>query len=237
MNETMARLYELQTVDSALAQRKQWIVELDDGRKTGAKLAQAKASLQETEEKLKQLEATNRARELELKSTEEDRAARSKKAYGGTVSDGKELASLERKIEELTRRRDHLEDEILGLMEQIEATRVDLEKQKKTAKTIRAVYEQTRQDYTESRGKFEEEMKGLLAKRQELISQIDQAILAEYDELRTKLEGVAVAGVEGNMCKSCRTILPQSTLSALKLGKMIVKCQNCRRILFPSEAW
>ena len=57
------------------------------------------------------------------------------------------------------------------------------------------------------------------------------------EAMRAKLEGVAVAGIDGNMCTACRNVLPQSAISAVKLGKVIVKCQNCRRMLYPSDAW
>lgn len=237
MKEQLAKLYELQSIDSDLAQHRAWIADLDDGSKAGQKLAAAEAGLAAAQKRLHDFEATNRTRELELKSADEERATRAKKAYGGTISDTKELSSLERKIEELDRKRDHLADELLTLMDQIETARAEVQKLEKLTGTIRTVHEQTRADYAKARGRLEGEMKTALARRQELVPEIDAALLQEYDALRAKLEGVGVSGVDGNLCKTCRNVLPQSTLSQLKLGKMIVKCQNCRRILYPSEAW
>jgi predicted nucleic acid-binding Zn-ribbon protein len=237
MKEQLARLYQLQVIDSGLAQHKAWIADLDDGTRVGKKLAAAQADLEDKQKRLRDLEATNRNKELELKSADEERQTKSKRAYGGGVADPKELGALERKIEELKRKSDHLEDELLGLMEQIETLREEVAKQQRIVASGTKVFEQTRADYAEARGKLEAKMKELLAQRQELVPQIDATLLKEYDTLRAKLEGVAVSGVDGNLCQTCRNVLPQSTLTQLKMGKTVVKCQNCRRILYPSDAW
>lgn len=237
MKEQLARLYDLQQIDTALAQHKAWIADLDDGTRAGKQLAAIQATLDAARKKLHDLEATNRSKELELKSADEERQSKSKRAYGGTVSDTKELGALERKIEELHRKSSHLEDEMLELMDQIETMRGEVEKQQRLATAAQAVHDKARSDYAEARGKLEGEMRGMLARRQELVPQLDANLLKEYDTLRAKFDGIAVSGVEGNMCKTCRTVLPQSTLAAMKMGKMVVKCQNCKRILYPSEAW
>jgi uncharacterized protein len=237
MKEQLARLYDLQVIDSDLAQHRAWIADLDDGTKTGQKLAAAQGDFDAKSKRLRDLEATNRAKELELKSADEDRTARAKRAYSGSVADAKELSALERKIEELDRKRDHLADDLLTLMEQIETAREEAAKAERLVKLTQGVCDQTRKDYAEARAKLEGEMKQSLAKRQELAPQIDPNLLKEYDALRAKLDGVAVAGVDGNLCKACKNVVPQSSLSQMKVGKVLVKCDNCRRILFPSEAW
>jgi len=237
MQQQMTQLYELQQIDSAIAQHRTWIAALDDGRKSGRSLEAAKGELDKLQARLHDLEADNRKKELDLKGADQERQDKMKKAYGGKVGDTKELAALERKIEELNRRRDKLETEILELMEQIETTRAQADKQEKVVAQGQAVHDKIVGDYQEGRAKLEGEIKQLAAKRAELTPQIDAAMLQEYETLRGKLEGVAVAGIDGNMCTACRTVLPQSAITTVKIGKIIVKCQNCRRMLYPSGAW
>ncbi len=237
MQEQMTQLYELQKVDNAIAQHRTWIAGLDDGGKSGRNLAAAQQELEKLQQRLNALEADNRKKELELKSAEQERKDKMGKAYGGTVADAKELGALERKIEELNRRRDRLETDILGLMDEIETTRAQVAKQEKVVAQGQAVHDKIVGDYQEARGKLEGEIKALTAKRAELTPQITPPMLQEYESMRSKLEGVAVAGIEGNMCMACRNVLPQSAISTVKLGKVIVKCQNCRRMLYPSDAW
>lgn len=237
MKEQLARLYELQQIDSNLAQHKVWIAGLDDGAKSGKQLAAQQAALETAQQKLKALEATNRAKELELKSADEERKTKSAKAYGGTIGDAKELGSLERKIDELKRKASRLEDELLELMEQIETARQETNKAQRLATAAQSLHDKTLADYAEGRAKLEAQMRKLLSMRQELVPQIDAALLKEYDTLRAKHDGIGISGVDGNLCKTCKTVLPQSALLAMKLGKIVVKCQNCKRMLYPSEAW
>jgi hypothetical protein len=237
MQEQMKQLYELQQVDSGIAQHHTWIAGLDDGGKSGRSLARAKQELEAARQRLQDLEATNRQKELELKSADDERKARAAKAYGGTIADTKELAALERKIEELDRKRDKLEDDILKLMDDIEATRAEVERQEKIVGQGQAIHDKIVADYEKAKAKLEDEIQVLAARRAELAPEIEADLLQEYEAARAKLDGIAVAGIEGNMCKACRNVLPQSALSTLKVGTVIVKCQNCRRMLYPSEAW
>jgi len=237
MNEQMTQLYELQQIDSAIAQHRTWIGALDDGHKSGRSLEAARQELAALQQRLHDLEADNRKQELELKRADQERKEKTAKAYGGTIGDTKELSALERKIEELKRKCDRLETDILGLMDEIESTRAKAVKQEKVVAQGQAVHDKIAGDYQEARGKLEKEIEGLAARRAELAPQLPPAILQEYESMRGKLEGVAVAGIEGNMCTVCRNVLPQSALTTVKVGKVIVKCQNCRRMLYPSEAW
>jgi predicted nucleic acid-binding Zn-ribbon protein len=237
MQQQIAQLYELQQMDSAIAQHRTWIAGLDDGGKSGRSLAAARGELEGLQQRLRDLEAENRKKELELKSADQERQDKMRKAYGGSVGDAKELGALERKIEELNRRRDKLETEILGLMDEMERTGEQVAKQEKVVAQGQAVHDKIVADYEAARGKLEGEMQQIATRRAELASQIDAAMLKEYEAMRAKLEGVAVAGIDGNMCTACRNVLPQSALTTVKVGKVIVKCQNCRRMLYPSDAW
>jgi uncharacterized protein len=237
MQEQMKQLYELQQADSGIAQHRIWIAGLDDGGKSGRSLERANQELATLRQRLHELEAANRQKELELKSADGERKEKMGKAYGGTIGDAKELSALERKIEELNRKRDKLEDDILKLMDEIEATQADVARQEKIVAQGQAIHDKIVGDYNEGRAKLEGEIKQLAAKRAEIAPNIEPAMLQEYESMRAKLDGVAVAGIEGNMCTACRTVLPQSALTTLKMGKVVVKCQNCRRMLYPSAAW
>lgn len=237
MQEQMKQLYELQQIDSAIASHKTHIAALDDGGKSGRNLAAATTELEALRQKLHDLETSNRNKELELKSADAERKEKMGKAYGGKVADPKELAALERKIEELNRKRDKLETDILGLMDEIEKTSEQAARQEKVVAQGQAIHDKIVADYSEARGRIEGEITQLAARRAELAPQIDAALLKEYETMRAKLDGVAVAGIEGNLCKACRNVLPQSAITTAKIGKVIIKCQNCRRMLYPSEAW
>lgn len=237
MKEQLDLLYQLQTLDSEIARLRQAIADLDDGTRARRKYQAAKQEWEAKAAEVSQLETASRDRDLELKSTDADLKAKSGRAYGGTVADTKELASLERKIEELTRRRDRLETEILTLMEQLEAGRKMAAEMEEKALKLKTLWRKLVRAFEAARDKIEGDIAGIAAQREETAAKLQPGLLAEYEALRGKLEGVAVAGIEGNMCTACRTVLPTVCLSGAKQAKTLVKCQNCKRILYPSNAW
>lgn len=231
MSDLLARLCELQKLDTGLQERTQWIADLDDGSRARAKLAQAQAALDAGQEALRQLEATYRRKELELQSADAERQEKAKRAYGGTVGDAKELAALERKIAELKRRGGALEDELLTLMDQIETARENVAKREALVAKLTSLAKQLAADYAETRSRFEAEMASLLQRREAVTPEVEAGALREYEAMRAKLGGVAVAAIEGDLCTSCRNIVPSAMISRVKAGRELVKCQNCRRIL------
>jgi len=225
-------LYELQQADSGLARCRAQLSALDDGRQVARDLEAAQTELQRLQKRLHDLETENRQKELELKSADEEYKEKMSKAYGGMIADAKELAALERKIEELARKRDRLADEILALMDEIESTRQKVAQQEKIVAQAQGIYDKIVADYKIARANLESEIERHAARRKELVAEIEPSLLQEYENLRAKLEGVAVSSIEDNLCTACRNVLPQSAITTAKMGKTIVKCQNCRRILY-----
>jgi len=230
--ELLTQLWELQQLDSELQRCSQAIAELDDGSKAVRKLREAQAQLSAQETELRDWETSYRNKELELKSAEAERRDRSQRAYGGTIADSKELAALERKIEELKRRASVLEDELLVLMEKIEARREEVSKSQALTRKLTVLAKQIRKEYQEARGNLEARMAELRTQREALAPQIAPAQLAEYETLRAKLGGLAVAKVEQEICQGCRTVVPAALLSRVRAGRELVRCQDCRRILY-----
>jgi len=233
MTGQLGLLRDLQRVDSGIQQRQQWISELDDGTKAKRKLVQARKELEAAEEQLKELESTYRAKELELRGADAERKERSARAYGGTIADSRELAALERKIEELKRRAGVLEDDLLGLMERIEALRVEVGQKQALAKKLLHHARLLDRDYKEARARLDGEIAALNEERTALVPTIQAPFLQEYEALRAKLGGVAIATVQGNLCSACRNSISISMVGRVNAGRETIRCENCRRILCP----
>jgi uncharacterized protein len=232
MNEQLRLLFELQQIDSAIMGHQRHLVETDDGARTARKLQAAQAQRDAAAAQAKAVEGASLDRDLELKGTEEDLKKRKQRAYGGTISDTKELGALERKIQELTRHQHQLEDDILGLMEQSEAAGKALAVAQAEVDRLQQDYDHKHGDWENLRAAAEQDVKQLQVRRREIAVQLEPEILTNYESLRSKCEGVAVATVEGGMCLGCRNAVPGGVIGQVKAGHEIIKCQNCRRILY-----
>jgi hypothetical protein len=233
--EDFARLYELQTVDRAIADRREIIAEVDDGTAVAAELAENEETLEELQEQLRQKESKLRKLELDLEGVEDEKQEKMDKAYGGTVSDPKELSALEQKIEELDRNVHRHEDMMLELLDEIEELEAKVAAQKEKVEALRERHEQIVENYEQTTTQAREEIEELQEQREELVEQLPPQLLSPYENLRKREDGVAVAALRSGTCAECNVAVPRARWPMVERGSKIVKCENCRRILVAVE--
>jgi len=233
--EDFQRLYELQIVDRGIAQRRQIIREIDDGSEAAAQLAEDEEKLEELEEQLRQKQSRQRKLELDLEGVEAEKKEKMDRAYGGTVSDPKELSALEQKINELERNMHRHEDMILELLEEIDELEQKVAAQRQKTEGQRAKHEKLVRTFEETTAQAREEIEELQAQREELAAELPPQLLRPYDSLREREEGVAVSALRNGTCAECNVPVPRARWPMIERGTTIVKCENCRRILVIAE--
>lgn len=235
MKDQLEKLYELQQIDTGIASREKALRELDDGSASAGKLAAAKKALASRREGIGGLEATMRDKELRLRGAEEEQEARSKQAYGGTIGDPKQLGALQKKIEELGRLKDALEEEVLGLMEEIEGGEAAAAEQEAAVGKLERRTADLKARHTRETARLQEELAGLSGEREGVQSGIDAPLLKQYESIAGKTAGLAVAAVREGSCGGCRVSLPSTYGPKLKNRSELVRCESCRRILYLPE--
>jgi len=85
----------------------------------------------------------------------------------------------------------------------------------------------------------EEQLKGVNAqlaseykKQKELTPSIDKQILAQYESIAKKYDGLAIVPVVDNICQGCYLAIPPHQLNEIRKNEKIVFCQNCYRIIY-----
>lgn len=235
MAQELDILFELQQVDSGLALRRQTLAGLDDGTEAENRLRQAKKRLALLDRKRQEIETTYRDKDLQLKGAEEERAARSKQAYGGTVTDPKQLRALQQKIAELERTKGRLEEEMLVLLDEGEEAQKAVDAQREAARALLKQLNELRERSSGQTERLRAEIEQLEARREELAAQVSESMLKQYEQLREKLGGVAVSAVKEGSCSQCHLSVPSTYAPRLRAREQVVKCENCRRILYLPE--
>lgn len=229
--EDFEGLYQLQMVDRGIAQRRRVIEEVDDGSGAAAQLAAEEEALEEMEEELRQKQSRMRKLELDLEGVEAEKQEKTDRAYGGTVSDPKELAALEKKIEELERNVHRHEDMMLELLEEIEELEGRVTAQRQKVEGLRAKHEKIVSNFEETTSEARREIAELEERREELVAELPQQLLSPYENLRSREEGIAVSALRNGTCAECNVAVPRVRWPMIERGAGIVKCENCRRIL------
>ena len=71
-----------------------------------------------------------------------------------------------------------------------------------------------------------------LVARESLASEIDAAVLALFDQIAEKRNGLAVVEAENNLCSSCHVRLRPQVFNDIRLNDRVIQCESCGRILY-----
>lgn len=225
------RLFQLQKTDSLLMQYSKEIKELQSGSALEKELqnerdlfAQKETALRSAQKNLKEKnheEATLQSKRKELNS----------KIYGGTISNPKEIVSYEQELKNTSDKIAVLEVEILQIME-------DAERMEQEYNELKDSLELKERDTSQAQGavdrkiaRIQEKVDAAKEQRTQIASGIDPRMLHQYNELRIKKHGVAVAEVKNKCCSGCHMKLTDHKIQEVK-DPGISTCGTCRRILF-----
>lgn len=228
----LQRLWKLARIDNALLEIRKRAATLDVGQRISAEIAKLEADPSLVEAKTLHGEQ----KDLELKQqTIEDKLKRiDKEMYGGKVVSSREVENLKKETESLKRQRDTLDERLLELFElappaQEKAKRI--ETQIADAKTrLAARKKQALADKTT----LETEYAKYTQARPEAAKTVPPALLARYESIRQRADGIGMVELHGQSCGGCGTLLPERTLQGLKEDKTLT-CESCHRILYYTE--
>jgi predicted nucleic acid-binding Zn-ribbon protein len=145
----------------------------------------------------------------------------------------KEVQALSDELAALAKHQLELEDHELELMEAIEPLDVQLEEMATEDETIDRDGANLRAALAEIEVTLEADVAAVVAARQEASAAVAPALLLEYDRLRPKLGGIAVARLDAGRCMGCHLQLPATELDRLRHepADALVTCEQCGRLL------
>lgn len=190
-------------------------------------------------ERSHELHRTQRRLEDEVASIEAKAADHDRKLYAGTVTSPRELQAMQAEIEGLRRRASTLEDEILEVMEAVEPIDAERGRLEDRLEEHQRASQRLREAIDEAEGAIDEELADTSARRAAAAEEIDADLLARYERLRSQLDGIAIARLDGGRCAGCHLSLPATELDAIRRApaEEILVHEECGRILVrPSAA-
>lgn len=225
-------LYDLQDADLDIESRQQRIDEIDNSLDETEALLEARTQLAEVE--AHQADTSRRQRALEWETDDLSHKLRplEKKLYDGSIRNPKELAALQTDVEHLQRQKGAREDSILLLMEEGEVITAEIGRLRQLVVMRNDEWLARRDDLLRERARLEDELVELETVRDGLRRQVDEPTLALYDGLRVSKQGRGVARVEQGRCQGCRIGLSSAEMQRGRLGRELVRCSSCGRILY-----
>lgn len=184
-------------------------------------------------EQLTELTRAQKKLEDEIGIVDTKAAAETKKLNSGTITAPREIQALSEEIDALGRRKRSLEDDELELMEQAEPLSADVERLQAERAAAAAEADRLGAAIAEQEQAIDAEAATLQAERDAAAADIPDDLLARYEKLRAKLDGVGVARLQGDLCLGCHVSLPAMEVDAIRHAPegTVVTHEECGRIL------
>jgi predicted nucleic acid-binding Zn-ribbon protein len=227
-------LLELQVIDTAvdrLTARRRMLASETEVTAARSEADAAEDVLGELGLKIEAVGRDQKRIEHEVDSLSQKSAAEDRRLYDGSIVNTKELASLQREIENLTRRRSDREDELLGMMEELERLEARSALARTESERQRALAEQIAASAGAELVQIAAELETRAAERAALVSAIDPEVLELYDDLRAQKKGIGAVALVDGVCQGCHEKLSAMEMDRIKHTEGIRRCEHCRRIV------
>ncbi|HNR12888.1 MAG TPA: C4-type zinc ribbon domain-containing protein [Thermodesulfobacteriota bacterium] len=235
MEEQLELLKQLQGIDTVLSKIETRRQDIPRMLQRIEKERTKREQLYEKEQlSLKKVDEDKRKNEQKLK--EQNERLRKSQDKLTAVKTNREYHAVLKEIEDINHAASELETEILKCME--EADRIG-----QLLKTEEDGYRdwigQSEKQQRELQGEVlhcDEDAALLQEQRLRVVEKIDSDLLARYERLRERRQGLAVVAVVGGLCQGCNiNIPPQQTIELQKDPGTIMNCPFCNRIIYSSQ--
>ncbi|MFH0965211.1 MAG: C4-type zinc ribbon domain-containing protein [Planctomycetota bacterium] len=235
MDERLERLLALQSADVELQELRGRLGEIPRSiRRVEERLRALERKFTTSRERLKKRKEEGRLKELELASSE-DKAHRLKLQLL-QVRENREYQTLQREIEHELAEASQYESEAIAVLEEVDGLSAE-------CKELAAEIESKRKELDGEKLRLAGELAALEGQlerqskvRAELAAAVDSEFLSAYSRLVKRYAGQSVVPVMGQTCTGCRLRLTAQVMSVLLVGRELVFCPDCARILYIGDA-
>lgn len=177
---------------------------------------------------IKQMKLDAEALELELKAG--DAALKKFSEQINMLRTSKELEAVKRQINTQKMFNSKTEKRALELLEQADAGEKEANASDEQLKELQTALDEERQRVEKDLGELNSEKEQLGSQRKQLAQEIPDKELGIYDRIVVN-RGQAIARVDRGVCSACYIQLPPQVHNLAILGKELVTCSSCGRIL------
>ena len=232
VQETLALVYRLQTIDNELVQITGEIETSRAGlREKEEELAGLSARIDSERKDLQSLAREKKDKEEELRTNEHIISENKKK--NKELRNSREIQAYMAEMEFRRDEVERLQDEILRLMEAIETLERILDGRTAEIESRRQELDAARSAQAGLEKEKEGDITALESEKTQLMSSFPENLLAQYQRLKiSHKNGLVVSRIQEGTCGACRMVLPPRTMTEVKRRQKIIPCLHCQRWLY-----
>ncbi len=236
VKEQIALLVELQEVDMTtlrLREQKSQLPEIPAAVKRV--IEQAQKTLTEATHLQKETQATWKNLESELEFQEA--SIQKSKGRLNELKTNKEYQAHLFEIELASKKRGQVEEQLLLIMDRAEAVDQQVLNAKEETARQETALAATLIKVEASEADIDRELEILSQSHERLAKQLDEKLLAEYEQVRSSGSDRPMVPIQGGTCSGCQLQVPPQLVSEVRRGEALHVCSHCQRFLFwPPDA-
>ncbi|HOW59722.1 MAG TPA: C4-type zinc ribbon domain-containing protein [Candidatus Omnitrophota bacterium] len=231
ITQNLDLLKRAQQLDSEIYHTRLLLEEIPVERaKLSLELENEKARSNDLDKILKDIQLKLKTKELELSQKE----GQVKKLDGqlSQVKTNKEYNALQQEIASLKADNSLLEEEIIRVLDEVEAAKDEARKEKEKFTLVAKSFQGKDDEQVSQEKNLQGRLIDLKKQRDEAVMQLPPELGELYNRIASKKQGLALALVTGDVCTACQMQLRPQLINEVRLGENIVVCENCSRILY-----
>ncbi len=229
--QSIKLLATLQQIDLELDADRRKFSENKQAMQPSPELQQQARRVKQAQAKLEQWRKERRLRDERVAEQTAKIASLEKQLYGGRIKDVREQVAMQQNIEALKRHLEALEEAALEAMMEQEAAEEILAAEQTTFDAMKQAWQEKRAALEADQEAIVKHARKLKARREQVVATLPPADVSQYEVVRKKLGGLAIARLEHKSCGGCGAALPTSVVQKVHEGQ-VVKCPICGRWLY-----
>jgi len=224
----LIKLQELDLIKDSIEARLDEIPHLIE--KEEEKSREAEQSIESVKEVLKDISMQIKNMEIELLSAEE--FIKKQSTQLNTLKSNEAYSKMQKEISGKKKEVDDIEEQILELSYSSEGHQEDI-------KRLEAELQEKRKVIQEEQARFKQEIDTLQSNKKQIeekilpvTENIDNLLLEEYRQIRSRRSGIVLVAIDDSSCGGCHLQLPPQVVNEVLEEKDVVRCENCTRFLY-----
>ena len=189
-----------------------------------------KENIEQNTRKHEELKDIHAGKEKEIKKINEGIVKAKERLLA--VKNNKEYQAILKEIEVAETSCGDIETQIISLLE-------EMDKYALLVKKDEDILNQQKQKYEEERKKLEAQIAAIDTdfaeweqKRVDLKKKVDSGLLAKYEKIKNRNNGIGVISVWKAVCNGCHMNIPPQLYNELQKSSDLISCPNCNRIIY-----
>ena len=163
---------------------------------------------------------------------EESKKATDRRMRMNRIKNSKELAALQREIDLIKQSNSEREEELIKMMEEIEAAKAVIKTKAEEVSTLQVEWQQSQAEMSAQLTGIDQAVSEAALRRQTIAAEVAKDLISRYEMIFSRRGGTAVVEATGGICQGCFMNIPPQLWNEIIRNEKVHFCSSCQRILY-----